>query len=284
MTASSADLVIEDNGLDPVIEREACGHLIMAFGQVATFRIRFDDETVSLIAAHPRADQATIDHLIDDHIAPRIIATGQELVLHGSAVAIDGRLVILLGQTGSGKSTLGASLHAQGHRLLGDDAVVISETGGALYGESVYPSLRLFPESIEHVFGDPVATTAMAFYSDKLQVAADGLGGPQAQRVVLGAIFILTDGEDGVTFDRLLPADACMTMIENSFTLDPGDSVAAAERMARAARLAAEVPCYELAYPYDFALLKDVSRTIMSCLEHHKTAANGDFPGEGAAA
>ncbi len=240
----------------------------MAFGQIARFRICFDDQTVRLIAAHPQADQDTIDHFVDDHIAPRIIASGGELVLHGSACVIGEQIAIFLGQSGSGKSTLAASFHSAGHRLLGDDAVVISEANSAFLGEAVYPSLRLYRESIDQVFRESVDTAAMAFYSDKLHVAAANLGDAAAESVPLGAIFILTDGERGVTLDRISPADACMALLENSFALDPHDPAAAAQRMAQAARVAAAIPCYELAYPYDFGLLGEARVQVIASLAH----------------
>lgn len=256
------------SGFDPVIEHVSSDVLTMAFGSIARFRIGFDDRTVRLVDAHPEADQNTIDHFVDDHIAPRIISTGGDFVLHGSAVMIGGRLAVFLGQTGAGKSTLAASLHASGQRLLGDDAVVISETTGILHGEAVYPSLRLFRESIEQVFRDDVATSAMAFYSDKLHVSAPGLSASVAERFALGAIYILTNRDADVTIARISPADSCMALVENSFALDPNNPAAAAERMARAARVAAMIPCYELSYPRDFRLLSAIHAQIFGSLSH----------------
>lgn len=262
-------LLAVSDGLDPVIEHLQANALSITFGALARFRIGFDDQTIRLIAAHPLVDQDTIDHLIDDHIAPRIIAAGGHLVLHGSAVVIGGKMAVFLGQTGAGKSTLAASLHADGHRLLGDDAVVITEADGQLLGEPVYPSLRLFRQSIDHVFAERVGTSAMAFYSDKVHVAVAGLNVAPAERFELGAIFILADGEAGVALDRIAPADACMALVENSFALDPHNPTAAAQRMAQAGRAAAAIPCYELAYPHDFGLLGEVRAQVIAALATH---------------
>lgn len=245
----------------------------MAFGSLAQFRISFADRTVRLIACHPSADQNTIDHLADDHVAPRIIAAGGELVLHGSVSLVGSRIAVFLGKTGAGKSTLAASLHAAGHRLLGDDAVVISVEGETIRGESVYPSLRLFRESINQVFRESVDTAAMAFYSDKPHVAAAGLGGAGTGAYPLGAIYTLAGGEEGVSLDLYSPAEACMALVENSFALDPLDQASATQRMAQAARIAATVPCYELSYPYDFALLPEARARVIASLAHLADAA-----------
>lgn len=47
------------------------------------------------------------------------------LVLHASAVNLNGGAVIFLGNSGEGKSTTAAAFHAHGYRLLGDDVATI---------------------------------------------------------------------------------------------------------------------------------------------------------------
>jgi hypothetical protein len=249
--------------------------LLLCFGQIAEFQVSFAEKTVTLVASDPKADETTIEHLVNDHVAPRVIAHIDKLVLHGSAVAIDGNLAIFLGDTGAGKSTLAASLHTHGHRLLGDDAVVITETDGFFCGEAVYPSLRLYPESIQQVFADPIATSIMAHYSEKRHVDAFATLARGADRVPLCAIFVLTNGDSGVKVHPLLPADACMAIVEHSFALNSDDPVAAGERLAEAARVAAAVPCFTLSYPYDFSILKSVRQTIVACMEDRQPSAPG---------
>ena len=53
------------------------------------------------------------------------------LVLHGSAVDVGGRAVVLVGDKGAGKSTTAAALVARGHRLLTDDLVALDAGGAA---------------------------------------------------------------------------------------------------------------------------------------------------------
>jgi hypothetical protein len=259
--------------LEPVLTRKTATSVLLAFGDIASFRIDFDARLVGLDSLRSEVDPATIDHLLNDHVAPRIIAHLGALVIHGSAVEIGGKLAIFMGTTGAGKSTLAASLMKRGHRLLGDDAVVISKTGAGWVGEAVYPSLRLFPESISEVFAESVDTDAMAFYSDKRLVRADALLAAKPVAVPLGMIFVLTDGDDGVSHATLRFADACMMMVENSFTLDPDDAAAAADRMAKAAGLAAAVPCHALSYPYDFAILDDVCGHVAALMEDGLSAS-----------
>ena len=54
----------------------------------------------------------------------------RHMLLHASAVARDGRAVILSGESGSGKSTLAALLGEDGWRLMGDEFTLIDPAGG----------------------------------------------------------------------------------------------------------------------------------------------------------
>lgn len=245
----------------------------MGFGEAARFVISFANKTVRLVAAHPEADQSTIDHFVDDHVAPRVIAADGALVVHASAVVVGGQMVIFIGDTGAGKSTFAASMHAAGHTLLGDDAVVLSETEAGVIGEVVYPSLRLFRKSIDHVFAGKVETTPMAFYSDKLHVATPGLGAFEPVQYPLGAVFYLGETEAGVLLQPMFPSDACIGLIENSFALDPADHRAAVVRMAKGARIAAAVPCYELLYPRDFSSLDEARSQVLALMAAISTPA-----------
>lgn len=54
----------------------------------------------------------------------------RHMLLHASAVARDGRAVIMSGESGSGKSTLAALLGEEGWRLMGDEFTLIDPADG----------------------------------------------------------------------------------------------------------------------------------------------------------
>lgn len=70
------------------------------------------------------------------------------LVLHGSAVEVDGQAVVLLGQKGAGKSTTAAALLARGHRLLTDDLVAVDVDGQPQCAPGP-TQMKLWPASAE---------------------------------------------------------------------------------------------------------------------------------------
>ncbi len=189
------------------------------------------------------------------------------MVIHASAVEVDGRLAVFLGDTGAGKSTLAASLDKHGYRLVGDDALLISVGDGGVTGRSVYPSLRLYPETIARLLGD-VKTTPMAHYSDKQRLQVVSNAEPMPESLPIGAIFFLIDelAENEVAVHELSPTLTCMGLVEHSFALNPENAESAARRLREFSTVAAKVPGYELSYPWNFDLLPEVHEKVLSTL------------------
>lgn len=241
----------------------------VSFDDLARFAIDFSSETITAFDVGAETTTSGLTHLLYDHVLPRIIAHCGELVLHGSAVEIDGRLAVFLGDTGAGKSTLAASLHSAGHRLLGDDAVVISRLDGRYAGESVYPSLRLYPEAIAAVLGKETESAPMAHYSEKQKVSLSEPSDTEGNPVPISAFFYLTaEIDDGPPAAyELSPAPSCIWLVEQSFSLDPQDPKSAARRLAKVSEIAPEVPGYEIVYPYDFERLGEVHNMIRDCMK-----------------
>lgn len=238
----------------------------VSFEQQAQFEICFQTKTIVALNVAPDTDEATLTHILFDHLIPRILAHQGHLILHGSAVAMDGRVAIFLGDTGAGKSTLAASLHAAGHQLLGDDAVVVSSGEHGFLAQAVYPSLRLFPDTIETLFGESADVHPMAGYSDKQRVTLEAPD--HTKPLPVGAIFILSDEID-VTIPQLHrpgPAQACIWALEQSFSLDPHDAARAAHRMSEVSALIEGVDTFLLDYPRAYDRLADVHRLIARCM------------------
>ncbi len=79
-------------------------------------------------------------------------------MLHGSAVAKDGKAIGFIGHSGWGKSTLAATLVGRGWRLLTDDLLVVAGLPDADGEEGAeptvipgHPMMRLAPEAAERV-------------------------------------------------------------------------------------------------------------------------------------
>ncbi len=71
-------------------------------------------------------DEALREHRIVSSAVCTLLAMRSDLVLHASAVTVEGRAVLFCGPTGRGKSTLALTLGEAGHAVLGEDGVAIS--------------------------------------------------------------------------------------------------------------------------------------------------------------
>jgi hypothetical protein len=78
------------------------------------------------------------------------------LVLHGSAVAINGSAIAFLGESGWGKSTTVAALCAQGHQMVADDVLVIdfTTTGNPIVFPG-FPQVKLWSDAVTSLGSDP---------------------------------------------------------------------------------------------------------------------------------
>lgn len=96
-----------------------------------------------------KQDTLALQHLLETNAIPALLVQRGLLLLRGSAVAIDGRAIGILGQTGAGTSTLAAALAAQGAKVLADGYCVIvaaTDTPKILPGP---PQLNLWGQALE---------------------------------------------------------------------------------------------------------------------------------------
>lgn len=72
-----------------------------------------------------------------------ILLQRMEPVIHGSAIVIDGRALIISGSSGVGKSTVTNSFLQDGVGFLADDTVRLHMAEGNLYAEPTYPQQKI---------------------------------------------------------------------------------------------------------------------------------------------
>lgn len=219
-----------------------------------------------IVRPQPGLSQVTIDHFLSDQVWPRLLAHEGSFIIHAGAVRVNGGAILLMGESGRGKSTLSASFDRSGVRLLGDDAMVIEATEDGPCVRAVYPSLRLFPDSIEAVIPGEVTAGPMAHYSSKerIDVAVSPDVGPRSLPIL--AMFAIAEAaeDDRVTITNVSLAASCMALVTNSFALDPSDSGQARDRLRSASALAKAVPAFEIAYPREYARLPEVRQAILN--------------------
>lgn len=171
-----------------------------------------------------------LEHVVLDHAIPQALSRLGLVVLHGSGAERAGHAVVLLGRSGSGKSTTAGYLATQGWRLLADDAVVVTHDGPSLIAHASYPGLRLHDDMAgafsPHAADLPVVTEL----GPKRRVQLSDAWSDQPARI--HALVELDPGGDP-GLHRVSGTEAVAVLVRSAFQAD----VAGADVMARLDRL-----------------------------------------------
>jgi hypothetical protein len=189
------------------------------------------------------------------------------LVLHGSAVSINGKAAVFLGHKGWGKSTLAATLYGRGHPLLSDDVASVDSDPGTRQAPVIHPGFAMFklwPDAAASALGDDsAALPRIAAQSEKRVRRAET--GFSSEPVALGAIYILAGGDDA-TIEPFSASEATLKLIAHSFVARLGSQALQGREgmrhLEQCAHLARTVPCYLLARPRSMALLGLTARSV----------------------
>lgn len=206
----------------------------------------------------PGASDAAVRHVLLDQALPRLLAQRGELVLHAAMFRTNaGRILLLLGDSGRGKSTLTGAALASGREILTDDGAIVTATEAAVLACPTYPSLRLLPDSLRQLFpGEVSSALPMAHYSSKRRVAVDAL---HRDPLALDAIVIIGGAAtSGPTLSRMTPSGGCLELMRHGFQLDLSCQANVASLLAKAAEVARRIPIHRLDYPRDYAQLPAV--------------------------
>ncbi len=170
------------------------------------------------------------------------------LVLHASAVELNGGAIAIMGEAGRGKSTTAGALAVHGHRLVADDVVAIPPAAPGTPVTTVpgFPQLKLWPDAATVVTDTAAALPRLVATAEKRvhrvpeQFAATPLP--------LRALFVLDDAPEGASHAApLLPAaDAFIELVRNAYGARTFERADAARRFAQMGRVAATVPTRRL--------------------------------------
>ncbi len=169
--------------------------------------------TVQIEPGHDPAD--LVLYLLGTCFAVILQQRGR-VVLHASAVAVDGRAMLFCGQSGAGKSTLAALLERRGYPLLNDDVCNISLQGAEYV---VYPDgrmLKLWAESMKHLERDGEAGARVRRDLEKFYTAPEHVD--LTPRPV-GGVYILHARDDGAdaSLSRLNSAESLAELTSNAY-------------------------------------------------------------------
>ncbi len=141
----------------------------------------------------------------------------EQIVLHASAVRVNGKAVLFCGPSGAGKSTLAAALAQRGYPLVTDDVCTLTADGpGAPLVHPDGRQLKLWAQAIERLDlaqqrGERVRKSLEKFYVEPNEVFTEPL--------MLGAVYALREAQPPLTpgIERPNVVDAALLLRRNAY-------------------------------------------------------------------
>lgn len=192
------------------------------------------------------------------------------LVLHGSAVSIDGIAIAFLGDKGWGKSTLAACMQASGHGFLADDVLAVrADPMNGIELIPAFPHLKLWPDSAVFLGMNPDNMARLQPELDKRGHRVSN--GFSATTLSLNSIYVL-DIADSESIRPIEPRDALIELVRHSYLvryLQPTGRTSL--HLEQCAKVVSSVPVYSLQRVRSLSRLPEVVRlleksTVTGCL------------------
>jgi hypothetical protein len=216
-----------------------------------------------------RGREIVIDTFNDDDQVAALLAVGPAmgaalhqrglLVLHGSAVVVDGGVVAFLGFSGWGKSTMAGAMVKLGNASFCDDLVPVSLSNGAPVVLPGYPFLKLAPESGEFLGFAP--DSAPLVPNDNRHMIAVGESHPGVP-LPLARVYVLSQG-DRPEIERLKPQEAAVELIRHSYTANwIRKTGMSARHLECVAGLVERLPICRLSRPRRLDLIHEIAELV----------------------
>jgi hypothetical protein len=234
--------------------------ILLRFPDVADFELPAARECARCTPA-PGAHPDTLLHVWQNQVVPLVMSSEGNLVLHASAVSIDGCAVAFVGASMEGKSTLAASFGLAGFHVFGDDVLrLVRDDRWQAYPGADCVRLRADAHAALVGGADAQGDRKTMLSHERLVFTTE----PQP----LGRIYFLAPSMAGRPGLRPLPAqDAVIELVKHSFLLDIRSADSLAAHFCQVTALAAEVRCTRLEMPRDFASLARVRSMVIHDLE-----------------
>jgi energy-coupling factor transporter ATP-binding protein EcfA2 len=238
--------------------------LLLRVPNVARFMLKNGDEI--LFTPESEASIEDVPAFILGTVFGILLHQREQIVLHASAVEVNGRAVVFCGRSGAGKSTLAAALVQRGHRLITDDVCAITLSEGA--APIVHPDgrqLKLWAQAIEELKlessrCEPVRGCLKKFYVEPRDATDMALP--------LAAIYALRNvvHTDQPSIERPSVVDSAMLLHRSAYR--PLLVIRFDQRtqyFRAATQIINKFGIFVLTRPSDFAVMRDV----VSWLERH---------------
>ena len=142
--------------------------------------------------------------------------------LHASAVAINRRAIVFVGDVGAGKSTMAMAMGRLGYPIISDDIVPIYENAGVTYAQPGYPRMRLRQSSLPMLFdvNPELPPLPKVEGQDRLHFELTSAGYQfQSNALPIGGLYLLAESADPDVprVEPLSPLDGIIRIVANTY-------------------------------------------------------------------
>lgn len=186
--------------------------------------------------------------------------------LHACAVAVDDQAIAIVGPAGSGKSTTAAAFAERSYAILAEDVVTLQDRGAEFLVQPGYPSIRLWPSSVEALYGTAATLPRLTptwdkCYLDLTQEKYDF----QQQPLPLAAIYLLGERQDdhAPSINELASTKRLMSLVANTYATYLMDKTMRAREFEILGRVLKSVPIKRVTPHSDPARIGELCQTII---------------------
>jgi hypothetical protein len=237
---------------------------LLSVPNVARFLLKDGDQIV--FASDSKASVDDIPIFLIGTVFGILLHQREQIVLHASAVEVDGKAIVFCGASGAGKSTLAAALVQRGYRLVTDDVCAITLSDGSpplIHSDG--RQLKLWAEAIEKLGFEDMRTGPVRRSLEKFYIEAQDA---TTAALPVAAVYILSEARlpYRLGIERINVVDGTVLLHGSAYRPLLVTRLQQKEQyFFAAAHIANNSGVFLLRRPFDFAAMPDV----ISWLESH---------------
>jgi hypothetical protein len=186
--------------------------IILSIEEVGSFEIR--EGSIINVSPAPYVEDALLSRYVIGTVMALLLYQRGLLVLHASSININGAAVAFLGNPGSGKSSIAAALHKNGHEIITDDVSAIDFNGDKYRVFPGYPQIKLSDDVARSLGYDINSSIKLDRQEEKRGYRVNS--GLNEAPVELQQIYILTKASSqGI--ERITHNEALIEIIRHSY-------------------------------------------------------------------
>lgn len=206
-------VLLEGQNPDRILMWAKPGDACLHYRGVATFHL-INGSRIA-VDAHAKADPRAVRLFLLGPVMALLLHQRKMLVLHASAVVVNGKVIAFAGDKGEGKSTLAGAMTVAGYPLFCDDVLAIDlRDTGRIIAYPAFPQLKLMPDSAKQI--GLTANDLPRIHPDYEKRAArmNGEGAPTPLPVKRVYIIQTADEE---TIEPLSPQNRLVELVRHSY-------------------------------------------------------------------